>query len=251
MALSANREVDRYVDQELRTLPVKQGVHIFKGAMVGLSAGYARPLVAGDPFVGLAYEEVDNSAGTDGTLVARVYTRGDFNHPLMLASRVNNRTALYASDDATLTTYASGNSFVGHQWDVPGANRVVVRIQTTPTPLAGGTMTAELISAGLKHKLVAKASAAEVTIAASELGGLIVVTGTAAGNLNLPTATAAGAGAWCTFIKTGSSGALTIKPHASETIDGAATNAEMDAAHDSITIVCDGTAWHSVARKIA
>ena len=39
MALTANREVDRYVDQELRTLPVKGSTKIYKGGLVGLSGG--------------------------------------------------------------------------------------------------------------------------------------------------------------------------------------------------------------------
>jgi len=251
MALSANRDVDRYVDQELRSLPVKASSHLYKGAFVGLSSGYARALTAGDAFAGVAYEEVDNSSGSDGDLSVRVFTMGDFEHALSGASRANNKSAVYASADDTLTATASGNSFVGHQIDVPGSNKIVLRIQTTPTPLAGGTMTGELVSAGIKHKVVTKASATNVTIAASDLGGIILVTGTTASNLNLAAAATAGAGAWCAFLKTGASGALTIEPDASETIDGQANNAEMDAAYDTITIVCDGTQWLIAAKKIA
>ena len=51
MALTANREVQRYVDQELRGYAVAAGANVFKGAFVGLSGGYARGLVASDPFV--------------------------------------------------------------------------------------------------------------------------------------------------------------------------------------------------------
>ena len=251
MALTANRDVDRYVDQELRALPVKASTQIYKGGLIGLSGGYGRGLVAGDPFVGVAYEGVDNSTGSDGDKMVRVCTLGEFEHALTSASRANNKSAVYASDDETLTLTASGNSFVGHQVDVPAANKIVLRIQATPTPLAGGTMTGELISAGIKHKVTTKASATNVTIAASDLGGLIYVTGTTASNLNLPAAATAGAGAWCSFVKTGASGALTIEPDGAETIDGAANNAEMDAAYDTITIVCDGTGWYITATKIA
>ncbi|HSW47006.1 MAG TPA: hypothetical protein VLM89_15695 [Phycisphaerae bacterium] len=250
MALSSNREVDRYVDQELRSLPVKGGAHIRKGGFVGLSGGYARPLVAGDVFAGIAYEELNNT-GVDGALAARVFTLGDFELALAGADRVNNRGPLFASDDETLTASASGNSFVGYQIDVPGTNRAVLRIQVTPTPLAGGTMTGELVSAGIRHKVATKASAANVAIGTNDLGGIIVITGTTAGNLNLPAAATAGAGAWCTFIKSGASGVLTIDPSGSETIDGAATNSEMDAANDSITIACNGTAWIVTGKKIA
>jgi hypothetical protein len=251
MALSANRDADRYVDQELRSLPVRQGVHVYKGAFVGLSGGYARPLVAGDPFAGIAYEEANNTGGVDGAAVVRVFTLGDFEHVLGSAARANNRGPVFASDDGTLTLTASGNSFVGHQLEVPAANRIVLRIQITPTPLAGGTLTGELVSAGIKHKLTTKASAANVTIDAADLGGIIRITGTTAGNLNLPPATTAGAGAWCTFAKAGASGVLTVKPNGSETIDGAAGNSEMDAANDSMTVVCDGAAWFIAGKKIA
>ena len=44
--------------------------------------------------------------------------------------------------------------------------------------------------------------------------------------------------------------AATITP-ASGTIDGAANNAAIDAAQDTLTIYCDGTNWHIIARQIA
>ena len=251
MPLTANRDVDRYVDQELRTLPVRAGAHVYKGALLGWSSGYVRPLVAGDAFAGIAYEEMDNSAGADGERSVRVFTTGDFEHALSGASRTNNRAAIYASADNTLTTTATANSFVGYQIEVPGSNTIVLRIQTTPTPLAGGTMTGELVSAGIKHKIVTKASAASVSIGAGDLGGVIIVTGTTTSTLALLAAATAGAGAWCTFIKSGASGVLTVDPSGSETIDGATTNAEMDANNDSLTILCDGTAWVIVGKKIS
>ena len=64
MALAENREVDHYVDQELRSYQVAAGKHVYRGALVGLaSSGYAEPLVAGRPCVGIAYEEADNANG--------------------------------------------------------------------------------------------------------------------------------------------------------------------------------------------
>jgi len=240
MALSANRELNRYVDQELRTLPVKASAHIYKGGFVGLNGGYARPLVAGDAFAGIAYEEIDNSSGSDGDLMCRVFTQSDVEHALTGASRSYNGRALYASDDGTLTTTATGKSFVGYQLDVPGTNKVVLRIQTTA-----------MSAGGVRQKVVSKASATNVTIGLADFGGVILVTGTTASNLNLPAAATAGAGSWCTFVKTGATGALTIEPNESETIDGAANNADMDAQYDTITIVCDGTGWLIVDKKIA
>jgi hypothetical protein len=129
MALTANRDLDRYVDQELRALPVKANTHIYKGALVGLSWGLALGLVAGDAFAGVAFEEADNVGGADGAILVRVYTGGDFEHALTSASRVNNGAAVYASDDATLTLTATGNSAVGNQVDVPAPNKIILRLR--------------------------------------------------------------------------------------------------------------------------
>ena len=129
MALTANRELDRYVDQELRALPIKGGSHIYKGALVGLASGYARPLVAGDAFAGIAYEEVENTSGADGAVSVRVFTQGDFEHTLGSASRANNGSAVYASDDATITLTSTNNSLVGRQVDVPANGKIVLRLR--------------------------------------------------------------------------------------------------------------------------
>ncbi|HOA73991.1 MAG TPA: DUF2190 family protein [Phycisphaerae bacterium] len=132
MALSSNRELDRYVDQELRALPVKASTHIYKGALVGIHAatGCVRGLVAGDSFAGVAYEEADNSAGADAAICVRVYTQGDFEHPFTSAARTNNGAAIYASDDATLTLTATNNSAVGRQIEAPTSGKIVLRIKS-------------------------------------------------------------------------------------------------------------------------
>ena len=70
-------------------------------------------------------------------------------------------------------------------------------------------------------------------------------------SITLPAAATA-TGKIYTFIRTGiGAAALTIDGAGAETIDGAATNATMDAQYDSLTILCDGTAWFIIARKIA
>jgi predicted RecA/RadA family phage recombinase len=128
MALTANRDMDRYVDQELRALPVKNGAHIYKGAFVGLSGGYAQPLAAGDPFAGVAYEEVNNT-GTDGAKSVRVYTCGDFEHTLASASRASNGAVVYASADDTITLTQGSNSAIGNQVDVAATNKIILRLR--------------------------------------------------------------------------------------------------------------------------
>jgi len=129
MALTANREVNRYVDQELRSYPVKGSTHIYKGSLVGLDAnGYTRPLSAGDQAVGLAYEEMNNSTATDGKVDIRVFTQGDFVHALQGAARSNIGDAVYASDEETLTFTSTNNSLVGVVVDCPASNEIILRL---------------------------------------------------------------------------------------------------------------------------
>jgi hypothetical protein len=137
MALTANRELSRYVDQELRTLPVAAAEHIWKGALVGLdrSTGNVRNLVAGDVFMGIAYEEADNSAGAGGAISIRLYTQGDF------ALQTNNVTAdlvgapMYALNNEVtdVSPTAVGASYCGILMAVTGSNKGIVRIM----PMAG------------------------------------------------------------------------------------------------------------------
>lgn len=131
MALTANRELDHYIDQELRSLPLAADAHIYKGALIGITpGGYARALVAGDLFAGIAYEEMDNTGGADGNVSVRFYTLGDFGHALSGATIANVGDAVYASDDATLTFTSTNNSFVGHAIDVPAGGAIILRLDT-------------------------------------------------------------------------------------------------------------------------
>ena len=71
MSLTANREVDHYVDQELRSFQVAASKHIYKGALVGLSSTcYAQPLTAtSNSYVGYV-----GDAPTSGEIILRLDT---------------------------------------------------------------------------------------------------------------------------------------------------------------------------------
>ena len=129
MALTANSDVDHYIDQELRSSQVAAAKQMFKGALVGLaSTGYAQPLTAGDRFVGVAYEEIDNTSGANGDLSARVYTLGDFGMTLSGAAITDVGRPVFASVDDTLTFTATGNSYVGVVQDLIATNEIILRI---------------------------------------------------------------------------------------------------------------------------
>ena len=81
--------------------------------------------------------------------------------------------------------------------------------------------------------------------------GLVMVSNTSTMTLTLPTAASA-AGLEYTFFKaTSAASAITIDGAGSETINGAANVATMDAQYDTITMVSNGTAWFVTHRIIA
>jgi len=133
MALTANREINRYVDQALRAYRVAGGAHVFKGAFVGLnrSTGYARALASGDAFVGIAYEETDATGASNGDKSVRVFTQGDF--LLAVTGTVITsigRPVFVSGDDALSLTLAAGVARVGRCIDVPSDGTAIVRIET-------------------------------------------------------------------------------------------------------------------------
>jgi len=129
MALSANQDVDRFVDQDLRSYSVGGGVHVYRGAFVEVNAsGFAVPLTASGVFVGLAYEEADNSSGQDGDVNVRVFTQGDFSVALVGATEADIGRAVYASDDNTVAFSAQLTARVGYVAAVESAGRIVLRL---------------------------------------------------------------------------------------------------------------------------
>lgn len=100
----------------IQEYPVIAADIIYEGAAVGENAsGYARPLAAGDPFLGFAESKVDNSAGAAGAASVRVRRRGQVQIPVAGATAVtaNDGPLVYASDDDTFTLTASTNSIIG------------------------------------------------------------------------------------------------------------------------------------------
>jgi hypothetical protein len=150
MALTVHRDLEHYIDQELRTLPAAAAKRIFKGALIGISpAGFARPLEAGDPFAGIAYEEMDNTAGANGDRTVRVYTLGDFGMPLAGATVAFIGRPVFAADDETLTFDGAGNSLVGVVQDVPAAGQILLRIEPGAGRIKTVTHLVEDLTAGL------------------------------------------------------------------------------------------------------
>jgi hypothetical protein len=105
---------------DMAEYPVIASDVIYEGAAVGENAsGYARPLVAQDPFLGFAQRTVDNSAGAAGAKTVVVKRRGVIKLPISgLAITANDRPKVYASDDDTFTLVSTSNTLIGTvmQW---------------------------------------------------------------------------------------------------------------------------------------
>lgn len=105
---------------DMADYPVIAADIIYQGAAVGENgSGYARPLVAGDPFLGFADRQVDNSTGAAGAKNVRVKTKGCIVLPISaIGITANDRPVVYASDDDTFTLTASTNTPIGtvYQW---------------------------------------------------------------------------------------------------------------------------------------
>jgi len=149
MALTANRDLNRYVDQELRTFPVGASQRIYKGALVGVNrtTGHVRQLVAGDLFAGIAYEESDNSGGAGGDKMIRLYTQGDFVLTVTGAAQTAVGGPVFATgEEAATVTGSPGASCCGLLMAAVATNTGLVRIQPMAAKLVEHESSSVLVS---------------------------------------------------------------------------------------------------------
>lgn len=95
--------------------PVIAADIIYAHAAVGLvdASGHARPLVAGDRFVGFAEKRADNSAGAAAAINVRTAESGKIVLSVTGAVITDVGQPVYASDDDTFSFNPVGGSFVG------------------------------------------------------------------------------------------------------------------------------------------
>jgi len=106
---------------------------IYEGAAVGLSSGYARPLVSADVFVGFCMQTADNSDGSAGDIKVETKTYGQAQ--LAVASAVITSVGLpvYAIDDNSFTLVASTNTFIGYVKRFVSAGVAIVAFDAVST----------------------------------------------------------------------------------------------------------------------
>lgn len=245
MALTANRDVKYYVSQEQIVIPVDDNIVIYKGAFVGRnrSTGYARGLVAGDEFLGVAIEQVDNtiSGHTAGGLSVKLQQQVDIVHTLTGVAQADIGKEAYASADDTLTLTPTGNSRIGRIVAVDASNLARVRAQSVFS-----------LTGTLDNRGVVSLADASATLTLDHINRTLLIANTAARTLTLPPVASARAGASIRVVKTSAAAfAVTLDGNAAETIDGAATLATIDAQYDVAHLLCTSSEWIVLGRDIA
>lgn len=119
---------------DANTLPIAANAKIFKHAAVGNNgSGYARPLVAGDPFLGFAEAVADNTGGSAGAKDVQLKPSGRVPLNITGVTGVGNLGAsVYAADDQTFTLTQGSNTLIGKivRWEA--GTRAVVRFNAIP-----------------------------------------------------------------------------------------------------------------------
>lgn len=245
MALTADRNVEFYTSQELIDMPVDDNVKIYKGAFVGHNrgTGYARTLTAGDEFLGVAYRQADNTVAghTAGGILVRLHQAVDIIHTLTGVTNGDVGKDVYASADDTLTLTPTGNTRIGRIVAVEAANTARVRCG----PIAS-------VTGVIENGPIVSLADANATLTLDHMNRTLLIANSAARTLTLPAVATVRAGGWMRVVKTSAAAyAVTLDGNAAETIDGAATFANVDAQYDCVLLVCTGSDWVILSKNIA
>ena len=218
---------------------------VYGGAAVGDNgAGFGRPLVAGDKFLGFSDGKVDNSSGSAGDKDIRCLMPEFIQLAISGAVITDVGQPVYASDDNTFTFVGVDNSLIGHvvQWVSSGV-AIVKPVQNGVDEFSSD---------------VRETKSANYTMDAEDTGKIIYID-TDAFTITLP---ATVAGLTYTFVNAGAFGgvAINLSPNANDKIMGPdiggtdnkdLINTKATARRgDFVTFVGDGTdGWKVTAIK--
>lgn len=189
----------RLIDFKLRTdprgdtleLPMGAAETIYENGFVGVDpAGYAKAFVPGDLFVGIATEEVDNSAGAAAAETVKMVVSGAIEHTLSGAALTDIGKPVYATDDGTIALTGHPDAYVGRIERYTAASTVLVRMRAPGEKPPNGVGSTELVvnggesflglgaagtgyhPSGLKMTAIGAAGAPVVAQLAAEDGGV-------------------------------------------------------------------------------
>lgn len=169
-ALSADKPRTYAADDSMNAMPVKASSKIYEGAPIGDDgSGYARNLVAGDPFRGFAYRQADNTNGAAGDINVNIVTEGYIKLAVGSLAITDVGKPVYASDSDTFTLTATSNSYIGrvHRFVSSGvgiiefdADKSTLGSISSLTDSTGGTASTTLaaIATGTPADLAAQAA---------------------------------------------------------------------------------------------
>lgn len=130
MAVTANQIVKKQAGC-VRSYPVA-AVHIYEGTLVYLTAaGYATDVTATgvNGFVGIAKEDIDNSAGSAGDLNVEVWAEGDFELTLTGGAQAEVGSIVYGDDNyACVVTIGATSVAIGRIVKHVSSTKAIVAI---------------------------------------------------------------------------------------------------------------------------
>ncbi len=131
-ALASSHDARRK-DGALVLYPLGAGMHIRKGGLLAVASatGLVQPASdsAGLLFVGVAYEESDNTGGPASAKSVRVLKTGIYTYAKTAAVQADTGKAAFVVDDGTVSTAPTADSLVcGVVVGVPDALSVQIRI---------------------------------------------------------------------------------------------------------------------------
>lgn len=110
---------------------------IYTGAAVGENgSGYARPLEAGDPFLGFADGQADNTGGSAGDIAVRCRTSGLAELSISGVAITDVGKDVYASDDDTFVLTEGSNTRIGFVQSVPATGTAIVAFSIVESRMA-------------------------------------------------------------------------------------------------------------------
>jgi hypothetical protein len=186
--------------------PVKASTTIYEGAYVGEDgAGYARGLVAGDRFLGVANAYLTNGT-TAGANTVNVFTGRVRMEVALVGTILDVKKPVYASADDTVTFLATNNSYIGIVTRYVDATHMEIELRTLEFDEFGPNTLRETLSASTK------------TLDAEDGGKIFFVTADC--TITLP---ACVTGMEVTLVCAGADAAvqITVDPNASDSISGA------------------------------
>ena len=131
-ALSNSYEARRK-DGALVLYPLGAGVHVRKGGLLAVASatGLVQPAAdsAGLVFVGVAYEEGDNTGGAAGAKSVRVLKTGIYTYAKTAAVQADTGKTAFVVDDGTVSTAPTADSIIcGVVVGAPDTATVQIRI---------------------------------------------------------------------------------------------------------------------------